>query len=599
MRLSRIEIHNFRRIRSADIKLSPASFLIGRNNSGKSSVIKAIEALLTLVTPKPEDFHRSPNGEAEREMMITGHFSGIPQEVSSMRGFKGRVVNGEFIYRKKFRRQEDGKVTTEIEALQYPYRFREPYNSKTKFAELCNEGFTEVQLTEWFGKPTMPSKNWELYMPPEAGIIEWCVDQEPSWFADPGGIPQNVNSRLPRLLHIPSFVELVDFEKADDEKKSKLGECLNLLFTSLLEGNELANNIQALLAELELQMDPTQQDSLVGGMCSSISDTIKEVFPDCGFSIRPSLQTLNEVLKPKYQVDIVSNVPTDTGRQGTGLIRTVLFSMLRYHANTMWQLNAERRPLLVAFEEPEIYLHPSAANLLRDTIYALGLSDQIVCTSHSPWMIDLSKDPQSVTRLAVDEDGAVSAFNFGVSETLRNLQEEDRCRVKMLQCFDDELSRVFFADRVIVVEGDSEQVAINETLKKLPHETCNEFRSSVQVVKARGKASIISLVRYLKALNIPFKVIHDRDQGIEGAERFNAPILEAVGDDTRVFILEECLEDVLGYTPPKIDKPFRVFEAFQRWNNFNQIPARWRTLFMAMQGESGMALAAAAMQQED
>jgi hypothetical protein len=46
-----------------------------------------------------------------------------------------------------------------------------------------------------------------------------------------------------------------------------------------------------------------------------------------------------------------------------------------------------------------MYLHPSAANLLRDTIYALGESDQIFCTTHSPWMIDLSKNWQSLTNV--------------------------------------------------------------------------------------------------------------------------------------------------------------------------------------------------------
>jgi predicted ATP-dependent endonuclease of OLD family len=73
--------------------------------------------------------------------------------------------------------------------------------------------------------------------------------------------------------------------------------------------------------------------------------------------------------------------------------------MLRYHAKLKIQKELQTRPVLVAFEEPELFLHPSAANLLRDTIYSLGISDQIICTTHSPWMIDLRQEPQSVTKM--------------------------------------------------------------------------------------------------------------------------------------------------------------------------------------------------------
>ncbi|MGI1655578.1 AAA family ATPase [Streptococcus uberis] len=47
----------------------------------------------------------------------------------------------------------------------------------------------------------------------------------------------------------------------------------------------------------------------------------------------------------------------------------------------------------MCFEEPEIYLHPNAANQLRDTVYdlALTINNQIICTTHSPYMIDLSR----------------------------------------------------------------------------------------------------------------------------------------------------------------------------------------------------------------
>lgn len=104
MRPSRIEVRNFRRLKSVTVDLAPASFLIGPNNSGTSSIIRAIDALLCLREDvvRQEDFHRSSDGTVADEITITGTFDDIPPEVASARGFRGRVVNGVFKYRKTY-----------------------------------------------------------------------------------------------------------------------------------------------------------------------------------------------------------------------------------------------------------------------------------------------------------------------------------------------------------------------------------------------------------------------------------------------------------------------------------------------------------------
>jgi putative ATP-dependent endonuclease of OLD family len=210
----------------------------------------------------------------------------------------------------------------------------------------------------------------------------------------------------------------------------------------------------------------------------------------------------------------------------------------------------------------------------------LGESDQIIATTHSPWMIDLSRDLQSVTRTTLGASGFVEATNYGVSTALANLVADDKGRVRMLQLFDDELSRIFFSERVVVVEGDSEVLTIKNTLRLLPDEMRKAIMSRYQVVNARGKAAIISLVRYLRALGIDPIVMHDSDSGVEGAEKFNAPIMEAVGDPARVVMLDKCLEDALGYPPPNSDKPYRAFSSSMAWKSYDAIPAQWKEAFL-------------------
>ena len=47
MRLHSLKLNGFRRIKSAEILFGDATFLIGSNNAGKSTIFKAIETLLS------------------------------------------------------------------------------------------------------------------------------------------------------------------------------------------------------------------------------------------------------------------------------------------------------------------------------------------------------------------------------------------------------------------------------------------------------------------------------------------------------------------------------------------------------------------------
>ncbi|MFS0558183.1 ATP-dependent nuclease [Brevibacillus sp. 179-C9.3 HS] len=575
MKLSRITISNFRRIEYADIHLSPTSFIIGPNNIGKTTLIKAIDALLSLTNDKvkPEDFRTLADGTRSETIEICGYFTDIDSTTANSRGFKGRVVDGSYVYKKTY---SILSKTPEISTVQYNYKISDEFNQVKKWADLIQTfGYSEQDLKELLEISSRPQndvlpKGWELKID---GAVEWNFESKPQEVKNPGGIPSIVASKLPRLIHIPSYTNVSDIGKA--ESKTLLGECLGILFDDLLSQSELAAGIQSQLELLQQEMAIENEGSMIFELCQQVNRVIGEVFPNCGISISPSLNELSSVLKPQYTVEMFSNVNTDAERQGTGLVRTGIFAMLRYHSHLKLMGGFNTRPLLVAFEEPEIYLHPSAANLLRDTIYTLGESDQIICTTHSPWMIDLSKDWQSLTKLQLNSDSFTNAINYGLSEATRDLHDDERDHLNMIKTFDDELSRIFFSEKCIVVEGDSEVVAIKNALKWLNPDVRKEILSKVQVIKARGKAAIIPIVKYLKALQIPFHVIHDRDSGTEGAEKFNQPILNVVEDPAKISVLEECLENCLGYKAPSSNKPYRTYIETSKWTCYEDIPEAW------------------------
>ena len=576
MKLEKITIKNFRRISEAELTLASSSFVIGPNNSGKTSVIDAIDALLSLKSEKVSeaDFRLSDDGTRADTIELTGVFSSISDETAKSRGFKGRVIDGIFTYKKTYKLTAVSKP--KIESFTYPYKLKDDFLAVKKVQDLLNLGLTAETIADRLDKTGADEKlpkNWEKDF---IEVLDFETTQEPIAEENPGGFPSNVNSKLPKVIRIPSLVNTSDFEGKD---KGLLSECLSLLFEDLLSQNTLATEIQERLTELELQMKPETEGSLIKQLTIDVNNIIASVFPSCGIEIKPNLQNLSDILKPKYEVSLFSNVKTKIDKQGTGLIRTTAFAMLRYHSNLRTQKQLETRPILVAFEEPEIYLHPSAANLLRDTIYALGATDQIICNTHSPWMIDLTQEPLSLTKMVSQADDTITCKNYGLTSSYAKLPADDKLRVKMLQLFDDEISRVFFAERVIIVEGDTEILAIKNTLKIIPEATRKEILFKSQVIRARGKASIISLVKYLQDLGIFPYVIHDRDQGTAGAEVFNAPIAAAINDTTRLTLNHENIENTLGYTAPSADKPFKAFTVTNAWTTVADIPTEWKTKF--------------------
>jgi predicted ATP-dependent endonuclease of OLD family len=148
----------------------------------------------------------------------------------------------------------------------------------------------------------------------------------------------------------------------------------------------------------------------------------------------------------------------------------------------------------------------------------------------------------------------------------------------MLLRVDDHVARVFFTKHIIIIEGDTEEVVIKETLKRLPKERYLKIVSDFEIVKARGKASIIGLVKYLVAMGIAPIVVHDRDNGIAGAE--------ALAGGGKIVQMQENIEDEMGYSAPSSEKPFKAYQHTQTWSDdWASLPAPWKAKMVEIFGD--------------
>ena len=592
MKLHSLRIEGFRRFVDTTIYFDDATFLIGENNIGKSSVLKTIELILSLEQKiSIEDFYSLFNeDENQRQVdsvVLTAEFRNVSTVASTWRGFRGRIFNYPIqvgstdtglsvIYRKTFSHLTLKPI---IEFKQSVKTLKPEYTSAQKWREFISA--SSGVLTEEMIEEVFQITNFNLRAKqPELDLLDeiWNLDTtQDEWFINPGGIPTHVASKLPRYLFIPAQDKMEELSTSG----GVLQKTMNELFEDVRSDSSNYQEAQRYLNLLAEELDPTNTASDFYALMQNLNSVLSGVFPDSEIHARADLSNPDKNIKATFDIQMKSNVLTPISHQGTGTVRAAVFGLLRYRK--IWDAQrdpTQRRNLIIGFEEPEIYLHPSAAEQMRRKIYELaGDESQIICTTHSTYMIDLGKNKNQVlNRFSITESEGTICNPFSVSEKFKDLLEDDKNHVKMLIKFDDYMSRIFFANKIIIIEGDTEEIVLKETIKLMPEEIQSKILSNVQIVKARGKAAIIALVKYLNSMGLDYFVIHDRDRGTDRAENYNIHILAAMNNqEHKRIMMQECIEDELGYPAPSYEKPYKAYQKVQEWENWDAVPDNWKS----------------------
>ncbi|MGO4185961.1 ATP-dependent endonuclease, partial [Paenibacillus sp. TAF43_2] len=215
-----------------------------------------------------------------------------------------------------------------------------------------------------------------------------------------------------------------------------------------------------------------------------------------------------------------NGVETDIEHQGNGVQRTFILSILKgfrkfksRYPNDEREHASYNRPLIFAIEEPELYLHPQVAKVFKDTLYSLADDNlfQIVASSHSPNFVDLSKPNRTLVRLNLDSNNDVQVNQ--VSSDIYGLPKNEVERFQALLKFNPHVNEVFFADKAILVEGDTEVVSFKLIAEKLVSDgtlPAEEYNSTT-LINCVGKPTMYIVLNILNNFNIPYTVVHDFD----------------------------------------------------------------------------------------
>ncbi|TPE65940.1 ATP-dependent nuclease [Halalkalibacterium halodurans] len=469
-RLSKLIVKNFRCIghKPVEIELDDIVVLVGSNNAGKSTILKAYEIIMShgsnACKLTLDDF---PNGE-----IVEGFYPEIELHT---------VVHD----------NSPGERWIRVDSETQEKYVREQWVWKDVGSPI-RRGY-DVEQGEW-------SEN-----------VPW-------------GAPNVANSQRPQ----PHLVEAFENpEKQANEIIDILSSIITDRVKSMSKSSEdvesdyekLLNNIQKLQEQI-LNDSKVEIEEAEGEISSLISD----VFP--GYKVKFDARPHDEIdksislFKAKSQLLMgpEEGYQSSIAKQGSGARRTLLWAALRFVNETqLKKKNKNERPHVLLLDEPELCLHPSAIREACKSLYDLPKNKnwQVMVTTHSPAFIDLARDNTTIVRVERSENGDIKGTTLFRPRRIL-LDPDDKGRLKLLNMFDPYVAEFFFGGHSIIVEGDTEYTAFKYILESAP-----ELFRGVHVIRARGKDTIVSLVKILNHFDSSYSVLHDSDRPFTKKKKVN------------------------------------------------------------------------------
>lgn len=577
MKLIRIDIQNFRGISSASINLENFTTLIGSNNIGKSTILKAIKILVDTTNPTSEDWpYRTASTD---EMVITGIFSDIQDTERAKPAISNLVHEGKLSIRvrTKWDHDNDCMGVPTYEAF-YSKEDIEDYTTSITAARNIPWLFEIINELDCNN-----AKNYKDMQSDVIGLIKQRYPEKVSstlcWTSDGINFKNSLQQALPHVLYIPACF------KIEDDLKSQKGTPFGFLFSNrvypVLQADPSFTQYTSSLDLLHKKMKGEVDGEVIEGLhelMESITESLNQVM-DLKSKVKLSLTEIdiNAALMKAATLVIEDKLETQLEYQGSGVQRALAYALLE--SNALFEVTSSQRSTIILYEEPELYIHPHLMRLLRDKLRekSTNASCQVIVSTHSPFLIDIAENPSSLKLIKDTNEGTRTVHE--IDDTIFHVDEsyDEREMLRAALDFHPTVCEAFFAKRVIVVEGDTEVAIL-----RFASELCEKFGISTELVKdttivsAGGKWTIPAIARILSKLNIPFKIVHDTDRkgmteeqinqiSAINAYRANAKIENIVGAD-RVFRVDDTFEHLLwdpiidGNAPSDGGKPFNAWK---------------------------------------
>jgi predicted ATP-dependent endonuclease of OLD family len=543
VKISSISLKHFASIEDLNLTFRDTIMLVGQNNAGKSNVMKAL------------DIFFNPSASKITEDSFYARDTSMPIEITIV--FTNLNAKEEE-YFSSYTRDHSLKVKRRIEW--------DPSSSKPRIHHI---GYGLVPTVDWLredkisggaidgwwsdrGRLSVAGVSFTSNFGSKPAVAAWkeaavrFIEEHRELISfqeiereNGTGYEGVLKGGLPKFIMLPAVRDVL--EEAKVGRTNPFGE---LIFSILeLIPEEDRAQLTRPLDELSGLLNPQGGARRMRGITaleSKLNGTLAELIPGCQLQL--------EIQTPSVR-DIFSNIRiiADDGFRGAiegkghGLQRYVIFTILKTYAERSRETgDAERqRSVIFAIEEPEIYLHPQAQRTMYQALLEIGeKGDQVIYSTHSSLLVDIMHFDRLclVSRRKIGDRYRTEVRQLSVQQMVNDLKirnpqtspTEQSMRERYSHVYTSSRNEGFFAQKIILVEGQSEEYAFPVYCQTLGYDLDLE---GVSVINAGGKGLLDRLLRLYNEFGIPCYVVFDGDSGTEdpGNKRETKELLEVLG----------------------------------------------------------------------
>ncbi|WP_079968717.1 ATP-dependent nuclease [Salmonella enterica] len=497
MKITFFAVNNFRGISGGlDInkiifKDTNTLFIYGQNNAGKSSFLKAYEFFYNDEEPSNDDF-----------------------------------------YRKNLQNSIEFELEVELDALDRDRIETNAPKQKESYKKYAVNNNIRVKKIWFLEKGKVKVKNYTF-------------DYEKNSYEEIGYASIGLHRVFQSCMPKPIFIKAMPTE---EEAKKTLNEILKTMAESTLKVAELQELEDARAKIKELQ-DKMYNTETIASYQDSVNDYFKKIFDDTRIAfkdIKERLAWTENKLGKEFDIEFVKTtidgerddeIPCSHNSVGHGTIRTAIFTLLLMKdVAEKFERRAGRKDYMVLFEEPELFLYPKMVKELRELIYQVSTEDlpyQVLCASHSPTMIDISKPKSSIIRLVKTSNGTkIFQINDSFLKEAKDIKTDEELKQEMYEVlrFNPFMCESFYADEVVLIEGPTEEIISRAYLQE------QQTNKNIFILNCGTVNNIPFYQKIFSKFNIKYHAIFDTDQAtivshdVDGCPFFDKGIQKTISE---------------------------------------------------------------------
>lgn len=522
MKLSQLRVHNYRSIKDAVLAVSDMLILLGPNNHGKSNVLSAIEfGLSSSAKPASDDFFAFRSDD-DPSLWVEMTFDRLTEQEQTTFQKYARA-DGTLCIRKTARLGEYGGVEVAYNGyVQEPLQWwlqnsaGERLGSRSQIEQEAQQVPQLSALLDAGGRVSRAQieEFQRQYIEEHRGELEFVETLEEGPLLGQKNVAAGI---LPELFLVPAVRDLSDETKV--KTTTVFGRLLQRAVREMTERDsrfvELRGRLQSLVDELNARPEDSEEErSELARLEAAIGGEL--ALWGVGVSIEVLPPELEKVFELGTQLHLDDGLKTLAEKKGHGLQRAVLLALLRAWANALRSVSAGQaassrqasESAYFAMEEPELFLHPHAQRQLFGSLGEIAATPdhQVFICTHSTHFVDLEQY-RSIAIVSKHSAKSGTEIRQCSGELFEGPDATHRkYRFRMASWINPDRSELFFADRVVLVEGETEKAVFPYLADKI-----GAFNAAVSVIDCGGKHNLALYITILNAFRVPYLVVHDED----------------------------------------------------------------------------------------